>query len=346
MGNELVLVTGGSGFVGAHCIARLLTDGYRVRTTIRSWDREADVRAQLHEAHVDPGDALSFAVANLMDDAGWPAAVAGATYVLHTASPFPAVMPKDENDLIVPARDGALRVLRAARRAGVKRVVMTSSFAAVGYGGHLLSRPYTEEDWTYPTAEVSAYVKSKTIAERAAWDFMAREGGSLELAVINPVAILGPVLGPKLSSSVDIVRQLLAGRMPGVPKSASGIVDVRDVADLHVRAMISPDAKGQRFLAVSGKAMSLPEMARVLHSHLGADASRVSTRTLPNWLVRLASYGDPALRDYAPGLGLVKQVSNQKAREVLGWQPRPTEETLLATAESLLALDLVDASAG
>ena len=242
MSDEMVLVTGGSGFVGSHCILTLLNAGYRVRTTVRSLAKEPEVRRMLATAGADPGEELSFVAADLGSDDGWPQAVAGCRYVLHVASPFPGRQPKDENDLIVPAREGALRVLRAARDAGVKRLVLTSSFAAIGYGTPAKDTPYTEADWTDPTGRVSAYVKSKTLAERAAWDFIDREGGDLELAVVNPVGILGPVLGRNLSTSIELVRRLLSGSLPGLPKTSFGLVDVRDVADLHLRAMVDPAA--------------------------------------------------------------------------------------------------------
>ncbi|TIS22842.1 MAG: aldehyde reductase [Mesorhizobium sp.] len=253
MGGELVLVAGGSGFLGAHCVLALLQAGYRVRTTVRSAKREADVLAMLRVGGAEPGDALSFAYADLTTDAGWPEAVAGCQYVLHVASPFPPGVPKHEDDLIVPAREGALRVLRAARDAGVKRVVLTSSFAAIGYGQTPIpDSPFTEENWTNLAAKVSAYVKSKTQAERAAWDFIGSQGGALELAVVNPVGIFGPVLGPDHSTSTDFIKRLLDGEMPGLPRMVFGVVDVRDVADLHLRAMTSAAAKGERFLAISG----------------------------------------------------------------------------------------------
>jgi dihydroflavonol-4-reductase len=219
MSGELVLVTGGSGFIGAHCILQLLDAGYRVRTTVRSLKREADVRAMLRTGGAalgDPwGNAFSFAAADLMADAGWPEAVAGCDFVLHVASPFPLGVPKNDDELIVPAREGALRVLRAARGAGVKRVVLTSSFAAVGYGQNPSDQPFSEDNWTDPTSKVSAYVKSKTLAERAAWDFVGREGGALELSVVNPVGVFGPVLGPDYSTSIHLVQRLMDGAMPG-----------------------------------------------------------------------------------------------------------------------------------
>ncbi|NVM95815.1 SDR family oxidoreductase [Arthrobacter wenxiniae] len=341
MGNELVLVTGGSGFLGAHCIARLLRDGYRVRTTVRSLNRQADVLALLRRAGVDPDGRLTFAAATLTDDAGWPAAMDGAAFVLHTASPFPAVQPKDPDELIVPARDGALRALAAAREAGVRRVVLTSSFAAIGYGGPVPDRPYTEEDWTDPGAPVSPYVKSKTLAERAAWDFIAGAGG-MDLAVVNPVGIFGPVLGPKLSSSIELVQRFMTGGFPAVPKVSTGVVDVRDVAELHVLAMAAPAASGQRFLASAGDAMSLPAIGRVLHDRLGTAAAKVPTRVMPDVVVRIAALFNKQLaEDVVPRLGKVKHLSNAKARELLGWQPRSNEDAVAATAESLLELGLV-----
>lgn len=346
MSDERVLVTGGSGFVGAHCILALLTAGYRVRTTVRSPAREAEVRAQLakggfEHATAEHAGALEFATADLLDDAGWADAAAGCTYVLHVASPFPGRDPKDEDEIIRPAREGALRVLRAARDAGVKRVVLTSSFAAVGYGTEVLDRPYTEEDWTDPSAPVSAYVKSKTLAERAAWDFIAREGGALELAVVNPVGILGPALGPDTSTSIDLVLGLLKGAAPGLPRVSFGIVDVRDVADLHVRAMTDPAASGERFLAVADGILTVPEVAGVLRDRLGDLARKVPTRVLPDWMVRVAAFVDPSLQEVSRRLGNHREVSNAKAKRMLGWAPRSNEDAITATAMSLVELGLV-----
>ncbi|WP_186759474.1 aldehyde reductase [Arthrobacter alpinus] len=325
MSDELVLVTGGSGFLGAHCIAALLSGRYRVRGTLRSLDRAQEVITLLAHAGVSAEGRLSFAQANLMDDVGWQDAVDGASYVLHTASPFPPTQPKDQDELLVPARYGTLRVLRAARQVDVKQVVVTSPFAAIGYGGPVLERPYTEEDWTDPEEHLSPYVRSKTLAEKAAWDFMAGLGDGQEgmgLGVVNPVGIFGPILGPRLSTSVQIVQRLMSGVLPGMPKVSSGVVDVRDVAALHVLAMTHPSARGQRFLASGGDAMSLPEISRVLHARLGDGASRVPTRVLPDLLVRLAALFDKDLAgEVVPRLGKVKHLSNDKARSVLGWAP-------------------------
>lgn len=338
-----VLVTGGSGFVGVHSILRLLEDGHTVRTTVRSPAREAEVRAMLRAAGAEPGAALSFTVADLTRDEGWVDAVDGCEYVLHVASPFPATVPRHEDDLIVPARDGALRVLRAARDAGVRRVVLTSSFAAIGYGQASLDRTFTEADWTDVTVPgVSAYAKSKTLAERAAWDFVDREGGSLELSVVNPVGVVGPVFGPDLSTSIMLIQRLLNREVPALPRLSFGFVDVRDVADLHVRAMTDPAARGERFLAVVGEPLWASDVARVLRDRLGV---RVPTRALPDLLVRLASRADPTLRGFLPELGKVKKSSAEKARRVLGWAPRPVADSIVDTAESLRSLGLVTAKA-
>ncbi len=341
MSGELVLVTGGSGFIGAHCILQLLDAGYRVRTTVRSLTREAGVRAMLQAGGAEPGETLSFAATDLMSDAGWPEAVAGCDYVLHVASPFPASVPKHEDELIVPAREGALRVLRAARDAGVKRVVLTSSFAAIGYGTKHTDRPFSEESWTDPNGGgVGAYVKSKTLAERAAWDFIAREGGALELSVVNPVGVFGPVLGPDYSTSIQIVQRLMDGAMPGCPRLSFGIVDVRDVADLHLRAMTNPAARGERFLAVAGDFVTIQEIAQVLKARMGDRARRVPTRVLPDWMVRLVSLFDSSVALIVPELGKFKNATNEKARRVLGWSPRSNEDAIVATAESLVGLGL------
>lgn len=335
-----ILVTGGSGFIGSHAISQLLAAGHEVRTTVRSLQREGDVRAMLNQGGA-PADRLSFFAANLEADQGWPEAVAGCEYVLHVASPFPAHAPKHEDELIVPARDGALRVLRAARDAGVERVVLTSSFAAIGYGHKPQTAPFDETDWTDPNADgLAPYVKSKTLAERAAWDFMAGGGGPLELSVVNPVAVFGPPLGPDYSTSILLLRWMLDGGMPACPRLYFGVVDVRDVADLHIRAMLNPAARGERFLAVAGDCMALLDMARVLKAAMGASARRVPTRQLPDWLVRLAGLANPTLRQLVPELGKIKNASNAKAKRLLGWAPRSNEESILAAAESLVRLSL------
>ncbi|MFN8401011.1 MAG: aldehyde reductase [Anaerolineales bacterium] len=337
---DTVLVTGGSGFIGAHTILQLLAQGYPVRTSLRSLKREAEVRAMI-EAGGGNTQGLSFVEADLNSDAGWAEAVKGCTYVLHIASPFPPSQPKDEEELIRPAREGSLRVLRAARDAGVKRVVLTSSLAAVAYGHTDTSKPFTEESWTNLNASVTPYVKSKTLAERAAWDFIAKEGGSLELSVINPVGVAGPVLGSDFSSSIQLLQSLLKGSVPRTPRVYYSLVDVRDVADLHIRAMTHPAAKGERFLATVGDALSVLDVAKILRKNLGDAASKVPSAEMPDWLVRVFGLMSPAVRSTVPNLGIIRRTTNEKAVRLLGWSPRTNEEAITATGESLLKLGLV-----
>ncbi|WP_326559761.1 SDR family oxidoreductase [Micromonospora sp. NBC_01796] len=332
----LVLVTGGSGFVGAHCIRQLLRQGHRVRTTVRTPSREQAVRAM-----VEPDADVSFAVVDLNSDVGWAKAAEGCDAVLHVASPFPGSAPKHPDELIVPAREGTLRALRAARDAGVRRTVLTSSFAAIGYGHRDYDRVFSEADWSDPDgSELITYSRSKLVAERAAWDFVDREGGGMELAVINPVGILGPALGPDLSVYVEVIEQLLNGKLPLLPRLNWGVVDVRDVADLHVRAMVEPAAAGQRFVATAGTT-SLPRIASLLRARLGPAAGRVPARTVPDWAVRLSARMSPRFATVVPDLGVVREASSAKAREALGWQPRPIDDTILDTVSSLAGLGLL-----
>jgi nucleoside-diphosphate-sugar epimerase len=340
-----VLVTGGSGFIAGHCILQLLGAGHQVRATVRNLAREGDVRATLSAAGAEVGGRLSFFAADLEADAGWAEAVTGCDYVLHVASPFPAAAPKDEDELIVPAREGALRVLRASRDAGVKRVVLTSSFAAIGYGHKWQERPFDETSWSDTNAAgVSAYAKSKTLAERAAWDFVAAEGGNLELSVINPVGVFGPVLGTDYSTSIAFIKRMFDGGLIACPRLYFGVVDVRDVASLHLTAMTDPAAKGERFLAVAGDSMSILEMAQVLRSRLGAAASKVPSRELPDWLVRLAALRDPALKQTLPELGKKKSATNAKAKRVLGWSPKSNADAIAATGATLVRLTAINVS--
>ncbi|WP_213804313.1 aldehyde reductase [Granulicella sp. dw_53] len=342
MKDELVLVTGGSGFIATHCILQLLNAGYRVRTTVRSLTREPEVRAMLKEGGVRPGHDLSFVAADLSADAGWPDAVAGCSYVLHGASPTPSGDQTREEEWVRPAVDGVLRVLRASRDAGVKRVVLTSAFGAVGMGHKPQTRPFNETDWTDLSGEVAYYQRSKTLSERAAWEFIAKEGQGLELSAVNPVAVFGPVLGADYSHSVRLIQRLMDG-LPGCPKINSGFVDVRDVADLHLRAMTNPAAKGERFLAISGESMWMIDVAKVLKRRMGAVAKRVPTKEFPNWLIRMAALRDPAMKTLVPILGIMMNATSEKATRLLGWKPRSNEEAIVATAESLLRLGLLKA---
>ena len=329
-----VLVTGGSGYIAGYVIRQLVAAGWQVHTTVRSLAREAAVRALLA---VDDTK-LRFFAADLQADAGWAEAVAGCRHVLHLASPLPAGVPRHADDLIVPARDGALRVLRAAREAGVQRVVMTSSVAAVAYGRGRGVHRFTEADWTpddYPGA--TPYIRSKTIAERAARAWVAAEGGEMEFCSINPSVVLGPVWSSDYSASVLIVRKLLDGSLPACPDIGFGVVDVRDVADLHLRALVAPGMAGERFIA-SGRFMKLREVAEVLRRELGPDANRVTTRQVPDALVRLAALFNPLARAVVGELGAERHQSADHARQVLGWQTRPESQSIVDAARSLLAL--------
>ncbi|TWB63382.1 SDR family oxidoreductase [Nitrospirillum viridazoti] len=343
MNDQLILVTGGTGFIAQHCILAALKAGYRVRTTVRSLSREAEVRAHLKVGGVEAGDRLTFVAADLTADKGWAEAVAGCTYVLHGASPTPTGEQVSEDDWIKPAVEGNLRVLRAARDAGVRRVVLTSAFGAICAGHKAMGRPFNETDWSDLTGAVWPYQKSKTLAERAAWDFIAREGRGLELSAVNPTAVLGPVLGADYSHSIGLIRNMMNGQ-PGCPKLNCGIVDVRDVADLHLRAMTHPAANGERFLAISGESLWMIDIARVLRRRLGAAAARVPTRVLPNWLVRLISLKNPVMKGAITLLGVNLNATSEKAIRLLGWEPRPSEEAIVATAESLIRLGLLPGS--
>lgn len=335
--DSTVLVTGGTGFVASHCILQLLQKGYRVKTTLRSLQRKEEIINMLRTGGVGSFDELSFVEADLTSDANWQEAVKGCQYVLHVASPIYLRLPDNEEEMIRPAVDGTLRVLKAARDAGVEKVVVTSNFGAVGYSHTDAHKLITEESWTNPDQKgLSAYIKSKVLAERAAWDFIQREGGKLQLTVINPVGIFGPSLSEKLSSGFALLKNILDGSMKAIPKMELAIVDVRDLADLHIRAMENADANGQRFLALSDGTITLPEIAQFLKRNMPEVAARVSGKTLPDWAVRLAALFSAKAKVIAPMLGVSRKASNQKAKERLGWQPRSKEEALLASAESLL----------
>jgi dihydroflavonol-4-reductase len=337
MPDATVLVTGGSGFLGGHTVNALLERGYRVRTTVRSARGEQRVRAAAGPLDTER---LTVVTADLTADDGWADAVDGCAFVLHVASPFPPAQPRDENELIVPAVDGTLRVLRAAHGAAVRRIVVTSSFAAIGYTPKPGGAPYDENDWTDPEGQ-SPYVKSKTLAERAAWDFAAATTDAPELTVVNPVGIFGPVLGTDVPSSIAIVGNLLRGKPPILPRASFAVVDVRDVTDLLITAMQHPDASGQRFLAAAGQPLTLPGVAGILRRELGAGAAKVPRVAAPDWLVRAAATRMPALRELAGLLGPPKTVSSDKAVKVLGWLPRSAELTIADTGRSLLAENLV-----
>ena len=333
---KTVLVSGGSGFLGGWCVVELLRQGYAVRTTVRDLARESEVRAAV-ATQVDAGERLTVLAADLLADDGWAEAVAGCDHVLHVASPFPPVQPKDPDELIVPAREGTLRVLRAALDAGVERIVVTSSVAAItGSGKAVSGRPLDERDWSDPeNMEMTPYARSKTIAELAAWELARERGATEKLTTVNPGAIVGPVLGAGRSYSLQAIERLLGG-MPGVPRIGFSFVDVRDVADLEIRAMTAPEAGGERFVAVE-EFMWMSEVAAVLRERLGDDAAKVPTRAVPNLLVRAMALFDPGVRSILGQLGRKTTISGGKARTQLGWSPRPLAETIAECAQSLLA---------
>jgi nucleoside-diphosphate-sugar epimerase len=338
---QRVLVTGGSGFIAGHCILQLLEQGHLVRSTIRSLAKEATARGVLKNAGMVHSDRLNFAAADLLRDDGWARAVDGIDVVLHVASPVQPGEVANEDDVIVPAREGTLRVLRAARDAGVKRVVLTSAFHAVSWGHPHSDHVFTETDWTILDGPgVDAYGKSKTLAERAAWDFIAAEGRGLELTAMLPVAVMGPMMGKDISGSNHIVQRMLDGAMPVVPNLFIPVVDVRDVASAHILAMTLPAAAGGRFLLSNGRALPLKEVGAIIRAALGDAGKRVPTRTLPDFVVRIAARFNAEMRPFVADLGYAKKTSNEKARRVLGWDPRKPSEAIVAAATSMVTTTL------
>lgn len=317
MNNQTVLVTGGTGFLGVNTILALLERGFTVRTTLRTLARKNEILDALTAGGISTFDQLSFYEADLLSDSGWDEAAQGCDYVLHVASPFVAEQPKDENELIIPAREGTLRALRAAKKAGVKRVVLTSSFAAIGYSTDPRNHFFTELDWTDENAPIQAYIKSKTIAEKAAWHFMEDAATAMELTVINPVGIFGPILGGISSASLDtVVRGIVDGLVKENAPFTFGVVDVRDVADIHIKAMLHPEAAGQRFLATSEGAMSFYDVAELIK------------KERPELAGKIASMQPTPVEEYT-------QMSNKKATEMLDWHPRVKEQAILASVDSL-----------
>jgi nucleoside-diphosphate-sugar epimerase len=337
---KTVLVTGGSGYIGGWCVIQLLQQGYTVRTTVRDLKREGAVRQALG-SQVDAGDRLTFFAANLTSDDGWDAAMAGCDYLLHVASPLGVAEPKDPNVLIIPARDGAKRAVAAAIKAGVKRVVLTSSVAAATRGPTAPDNVTDESVWTdVKGPKINAYYQSKTIAEKAAWDLIAASDGKTTLATVNPALVLGPVLSGDFSESVQVVERLLAGRVPGVPRLGFNVVDVRDVADLHIRAMTAPEAAGQRFIA-AGQFAWMGDIADILRAKLGSAAAKVPTGKVHDFVMRLVALVDRDLGAVTPSLGKKHDYTSAKAQTVLGWKPRSLDETIVDCGRSLMAAGVV-----
>lgn len=334
---QTVLVTGGSGYVGGWVAVGLLRRGYHVRATIRNLAREAEVRAMIGNG-ADVGDRLEIVQANLLDDAGWNEAAAGVDAVMHVASPMPIGEFRNQ-DIITPARMGTLRVLRAAAQNGVRRVVLTSSTSAASSKDKSVTAD--ESVWTdLPDEPIYKYPRAKTLAEQDAWAFVRDQGGRMELSTVLPAQIQGPVLGSDFSASVGIVQMMLRGKMPVMPRSGFCIVDIRDLVDLHIAAMEAPEAAGERFIA-AGEFLWFRDVARILKDALGERAAKVSTRELPNWLVRFGGLFNPEMKQLGPNLGVKSLSSSAKAKEMLGWTSRPARESIVDAANSLMEKGLV-----
>lgn len=332
-----ILVTGGSGYIAGFIIRQLIAEGWSVNTTIRNLKREGEVRDWLA---VD-NSKLSFFAADLMSDDGWAEAVAGCSHVAHVASPLPSSAPTSDDELIVPAREGALRALRFAHAAGVKRLVMTSSVAAVAYGHGKGKHHFTEADWTNVNSpDAYAYVKSKTIAERAARDWMAANGAGMEFVTVNPSLVLGPLLTHDFSTSLEAIKKLLEGSLPGLPNFGFSVVDVREVADLHVKCLTAPNMDGERFIA-AGPFLMMKDVAAILKEGLGADARKVPTMRLPDFLVKLSALFDPVIKQVVGELGNVRDTSAQHALDTLGWKTRDVRESIIDTACDMIRLGVV-----
>ncbi|KHD36599.1 epimerase [Clostridium acetobutylicum] len=340
MGKGLVLVTGGSGFIAVHIILKLLNQGYGVRATLRTLSRKDEVKSMLAQGGITDFANLEFIKTDLTSDRNWMEAATGATYVIHVASPTPATRPDDGDAMVKMAVDGTLRVMKAAKAAGVKRVVLTSASGAVIAGHKHHPDIFTEEDWTDLSGDIDAYQRSKTMAELAAWEFAKKE--NMEFSAVNPVAVMGPVLGKDFSHSNQIIRAMLTGKMPFLLKIGFDYVDVRDVADLHLLAMIRSEAVGQRFLATAGENLTYKEEAKILQRSLGSAAKKVSIKEMPNFIVRFLALFMKDLRMPATFLGQNTACSNAKAKKLLGWQPRSAEKAIIATAKSMVELGLVD----
>lgn len=332
-----VFVSGGSGYIAGFLIRQLIAEGWQVNTTIRNLAREADVRAWLN---VD-NSKLTFFAADLMSDVGWAEAMAGCTHVAHVASPIPANAPKHEDELILPAREGVLRALRFAKEAGIKRFVMTSSVAAIAYGHGGSKHHFTEADWTnVESPDAYPYVKSKAVAERAARDWVAASGSDMEFVTVNPSLVLGPLMAPDFSTSLEAIKKLLEGSLPGLPHLGFAVVDVRDVADLHVRCLTAPNMFGERFIA-AGPFMWMGDVAKVLKDGLGVQARKVPTRKLPNFVLKIFALFDPIVKQVVGELDNVRDASSQHAKDVLGWQTRDPKESILDTARDMIRLGIV-----
>jgi dihydroflavonol-4-reductase len=335
--NTTVLVTGASGFIAMHCVVQLLEQGYRVRGTLRSLERENHIREVLGQ-HVEIGDRLEFVYGDLLEDDGWQTATNGCEFVLHLASPFPLELPENEDEVIIPAREGTLRVLRAAAASGVKRVVLTSSIVAITEGHTDYGKTFDESDWSDLEGKITPYPKSKTIAEKAAWEFVNQQDSDhpIELSVINPSFVMGPLLdGQHSGTSSETIRKTLAGEYPGIARIQFNIVDVRDVATAHLAAMTNPNAAGKRYLCSVGT-LWFKEVSKILHKHYANQGYKIPTQELPDIFVRIFALFNKQTRSVVDTLGRQIKFSNQQIIQDLNWKPHSAEGAILAMAESLI----------
>ena len=334
---ETVLVTGGTGFIGLHCLQQLLDKGYKVRTTIRSESRKQEVLEAMKK-HSSNCENLEFYIADLLKDDGWKEAVEGSKYVLHVASPFFLGEPENEDVFIKPAVEGTLRVLKACADADVQKVVLTSSFAAVGYGHPREKQVYTEEDWSSVDGEISAYAKSKTLAEKAAWEFVENleESKKFDLTVINPVAVTGPMLTSDIGSSNDFLLKLISGSMPACPKIHMGYIDVRDVAKAHIFSMTEEKTNGERII-VSENEMFFAEVGKTLNE---AGFKKSPTKELPNFLVKIMSFFVGELKTLISALNRRGDIDKTKAERFFNWEYISTEQSVTETAQQLQDMGL------
>lgn len=336
--NERVLLTGATGFLASHCIVALVEAGYSVRGTVRSLERGQALLKRLPLSD-EQRTRVELVTADLSKDDGWAEAMRGCRYVMHVASPVPGSPPKDPQTVIRPAREGTVRVLKAAIAAKIERVVMTSSTAAVVWGNlRDGSKTYDETQWTTLGPDVGAYETSKTLAEKDAWETV--KGSSTELVTINPALIVGPVLDPDASVSGEVVRLLLAREIPGVPDLGYAMVDVRDVANVQVQALTKPDIAGKRFL-VGGRHVQMEEVAQLLSAHFGPKGFKVPTRRIPRWVLKVVALWQPAARLTANELGKRQDITDALARKTFDYAPRPFDESLIAMGESMVTLGVV-----
>lgn len=338
-----VLVTGGTGFLATNIIIQLLEQGYDVKTTVRNLSSKDKIITTLESNNVANIDMLSFAEADLSSDENWLEIMKDRDYVLSVASPVFFEIPKDENEVMKPAIEGITRILRNARDAGVKRVVMTPNFGAVGFSQKNPLVPTTENDWTNPEEPgLSAYEKSKLLAEKAAWDFIKNEGNGMEFTTINPVAIFGPALSKHLSGSFDLFNMLLDGKTKAYPNLPLNIVDVRDVADIHIRAMINPQANAQRFIASADGQISMEEIAKIIKEKRPQLSNKVTKRIIPNWIINAGALFSKQAKEGKLMLSISRNVSNDKAKNILSWKStRTNEDIILSSIDSIVNNNLI-----